>query len=953
MGAWGVSGLLGVWLAAGRETTGRCARPGPCPCARASRGPSAVVLRARLDGARRGALPRAVPWDVGRGASWASEPRRRRRRSTDRPLERTIEWPTLRRHAQPVRLTTRVPVCRLASVRSTRSCRGTPARSRPCRDRAEHMLRSPSTPRTGGTARGGTRAPDPSATLTGGTTRTGARAPDPGTALTGGSTRTGTPRAGSRVGRSPAARRRPGHALPTSRRSLRTKTSRTLRVSLPAHLNSRGRSSSRWPSSASSPWTAFASPRPRVPSSRPFWPSPAARGISAVSDARLSGLGWTEALILDHGLAAPRWAVAGRWAPPALSVRPAPVGLAGPVVSDGLDGAVSAPRGAWRASGVLGGPLSAGRLGAVLSLEASGVGLPATEPGLAGGGRSRRASRSPSAGPGTSDRLSLLVLAGRRTESPDCFRCTESAARLDRELALLAGNRLGPRGRPRRRPRAPPLPRAPERRRRSPGADGRAQPPGPLAVDHRRCTRPARRGRRREHPRGGPEPRPPRWSCPWRALGLQRLEGGVEAWLDAGHRALSLPGAARFLDHGPGCPDRRGAGLQPTAFEVDALDTAPGGWTLAAHLADSLRLGDLTVRLGVRLEAAQASAGESTTGLRLGLGPRLALAWNVGGEGRHWILAHAGRSHQPDLLAVTTRAVLPRERVMAWSDGGFDACARPGPACVQLGGVATLAPGGLPRIDEVAPRMAGAPRARPRGRVRGRWRRTSGLWTEEETGLLTDPEGQWTSKDGAWTSRRTLASDERAWRQSLALGVWARAHTGPARVSLAWSLARSTGTAAGPFDPWLADARTAALAAGPLPDDQRHRVTVTLAPARPPRGRAGRTPAIRHRRSALGDLRRAGFGRAPDGAADAGHRHARLRPGGTERPGRVHRRCVDPPQAGHPVARCPAPARSHPRGGAGAGGNTPVHLSASSARLGAVLRREPPFQLVLGVRAGQ
>ncbi|HET6981807.1 MAG TPA: hypothetical protein VFI53_06680, partial [Myxococcaceae bacterium] len=36
-----------------------------------------------------------------------------------------------------------------------------------------------------------------------------------------------------------------------------------------------------------------------------------------------------------------------------------------------------------------------------------------------------------------------------------------------------------------------------------------------------------------------------------------------------------------------------------------------------------------------------------------------------------------------------------------------------------------------------------------------------------------------------------------------------------------------------------------------------------------------------------------------------------------------------------------------------AGGNTPVHLSASAARLGAVLRREPPFQLVLGIRAGE
>ena len=83
--------------------------------------------------------------------------------------------------------------------------------------------------------------------------------------------------------------------------------------------------------------------------------------VAAAADARLSGLGWTEALTLENGLRAPRWAVAGRWAPPALSARPAPVGLAGPVVADGAEGPVSAPRGAWRASGLLGGPLAGGR----------------------------------------------------------------------------------------------------------------------------------------------------------------------------------------------------------------------------------------------------------------------------------------------------------------------------------------------------------------------------------------------------------------------------------------------------------------------------------------------------------------------------------------------------------------------------------------------------------------
>ena len=673
--------------------------------------------------------------------------------------------------------------------------------------------------------------------------------------------------------------------------------------------------------------------------------------ISAASDVRLSGLGWTETLVLDHGLVGPRWAVAGRWAPPALSSRPASVGLAGPIVSDGVEGAVSAPRGAWRASGVLGGPLSVGRLGAVLSLDASGVGLPATEPGLAGGGRSRQTLALVTRWvPGTADQLSLLLLAGRRTESPDCFRCTEAAARLDREIALFAGIGWGHTFAP---GAGLELRLSLEHHSEAAGAlDSTDAPsrldlsrwitdgaPGPLTADVGASTLEETRSRLRLV------------GSVHGVLGIQRLEGGVDGWLDAGHHALSLPGGVRFLDRGPDC---RAGEAEDCAYrvELDGLDAAAGAWALAAHLEDALRLGDLTVRVGLRLDAAQASAAGSTTDVRLGTGPRLALAWNVGGEGRHWLLAHAGRSHEPDLLAVMARAALPRQRVMAWSDGGFDGCAQPGPGCVQLGGPATVATGGLPRTDEVAVGWRGRPARGLEGGLEGRWRRTSGLWTEEETGLLTDPDGQWTSRDGAWASRRTLTSDARAWRQSLGLGIWARARAGPARVSLVWALTRATGTAAGPLDAWLADPRTAPLAEGPLPDDQRHRVTVSLALFAHPavelgarlryatgaplwetfgvRGSAGlRTVRGARGTGVLSDLPVAL--RDPDVfTADA---WLRLRLGMLF-PGALPR--LDLTLEAAQVA----------------GGNTPVHLSASAGRLGAVLRREPPFQLVLAVRAG-
>jgi hypothetical protein len=674
--------------------------------------------------------------------------------------------------------------------------------------------------------------------------------------------------------------------------------------------------------------------------------------VPAATDARLGGLGWTETLALEDGLRTPRWAVAGRWAPPALSARPAPVGLAGPVVADGAEGPVSAPRGAWRASGLLGGPLAGGHLGAALSLDASGVGLPPTEPGLAGGGRARQALALTTTWlPGPSDRLSLLVLAGRRSESPDCFRCTDAAARVDRELAFLAGlgwvHQLGPISELELRLSA-------EQRSASAGARSPTDAPsrldltrwitdgapGPLGPDLGASTLDESRTRIRLS------------GSVQATLGFQHLEAGIEGWLEGGHRALWLPGGVRFLERGTACA---GGDTEDCAYrvEVEPLDVSSGGWALAAHLQDTLRLGPVAVRAGLRLDAAQASAGESSTGLRLGLGPRLSLTWKVTGDGRHWLVAHAGRSHDPELLAATARAVLPRERMVAWSNAAFDGCARPGSSCVQLGGTARIAPGGLPRTDEVAVGWRGRPARGVEGGFEARWRRTSDLWTEEEAGLLTEADGQWTSRDGTWSSQRFVAADGRAWRQALGLGAWARARTGPARLFLTWSLSRVTGTAAGPFDPWLVDARTAALAAGPLPDDRRHRVEVSIALLAHPAVELGArlryatggplwetfsvpdSAGLRTVRGMRGTgvLSSAEVAlRDPDVfAADA---WLRLRLG-TLFPG------VLPPRLDLTVEAAQV-----------AGGNTPVHLSASAGRLGAVLRREPPFQLVLAIRAG-
>jgi len=671
---------------------------------------------------------------------------------------------------------------------------------------------------------------------------------------------------------------------------------------------------------------------------------------SAAADTRLTGLGWTDEVTLEHGLAEARWALSGRWAPPALSARAAPVGLGGPVVAEGGEGAVSAPRGAWRASGLLGGPLAGGRLGAVVSLEANGVGLPAVEPGLASGGRARQTlALTTTWNPGEADRLSLLVLAGRRTESPDCFRCTEPAARVDRELAAFAGlgwaHALGTWA-------GLELRLAAEHRSRA--AEARSTPSGPSHLDLSSWVTD-----------GAPGPVGPDLAASTldeaqtrlqlvaglhTVLGLQRLEAGVDARVDTGRSTAQVPGGVRFLDRAGACHHVETAGCA-FRIEVAPADVQSRGWTLSAHLADTLRLGEVTLRAGVRLDTAQATAGEATTGLRLGVGPRLALAWNVGGAGRHWLLAHAGRSHDAELQAVAARAVLPVQRVAAWSDGAFDGCALPGPSCVRLGGPAAFTPGGLPRMDEVALGWRGRPARGLEGGVEARWRQTAQLWTEEESGLLTDDRGRWTGVDGQWTSRRVLAAQGRAWRRALGLGAWVRARAGPARVSVGWSVAHVTGSAAAPFDRWLADPRTASLATGPLPDDQRHQVLVSLS-------------LLAHPAVELGARLRYATGAplwetftVPD---SAGLRTVLGERGtGVLRSAQVSLRDPDLLVADAWIRlRLGALFPVLPRldltveAAQVAGGNAPVHLSASSGRLGAVLRREPPFQLVLGFRAG-
>jgi len=673
----------------------------------------------------------------------------------------------------------------------------------------------------------------------------------------------------------------------------------------------------------------------------------------AISDARLGGLGWTERLETRSGIDGLHWALDARWAPPLLSASPAAVGLGGAVIAEGPEGAaVAAPRSSWHGAGLLAGPLGPS-FGLALAFEALGTGLPAPQPGLAAG---HRAAQKLLLGatflPGARDTVSLTLLGLRHTESPDCFRCTEAAARQVTGLDL--GGTL--RWRHRLEPGELEVHAGLEVRRQDAGAvraeagasvldlstwitDGAPGPLDPSTGASAESTQRSRLG-------GGASLELP--------VAAHLLLAGVEATLDRFHGARWTPGGQRLVNrNGPCDPDGRSG----CAFRVmvDAVDVPAQAWAVAAYLQDSAVLAPgFHARLGLRAELGAGEADGTGTGTRIGLGPRLALSWDVGNRGTHWLISQAGRSHDLALLDAVLNAQRPLQRIGVWdaTAGTFSACGTPAPDCVWSGGPGRVAAGGLPHVDGTTLGWRGRLDRRSELGLEVSWQRISGLWTEHETRLLTDSDGLWLPPaDGIWRTRRLVVADPEAWRRTLSLGAWFQLRPGAFRLQGAWRVARVEGTAAAPFDAWRVDPRTSALARGPLPDDHRHRASLTVGWLPHPGvlvetrmrfvsggplwetaavpGSEGRRTVLASRGDGLLDGKRVPL-RDPDVAT----LDVRLRL-------RLHAWLVGWPRMELTLEALRA-----------VGGNAPVRLSASESRLGSVLRREPPLHVAIGLRAG-
>jgi hypothetical protein len=613
---------------------------------------------------------------------------------------------------------------------------------------------------------------------------------------------------------------------------------------------------------------------------------------------------------------------------------------------------VAAPRASWRGTGPWG-PL-APSFGLSLALDAVGVGFPAPESGLASGSRSRqRGLLEATLLISEHDALTFTVLGTRTTESPDCFRCTEAAARQTTTLGLGGGLRWRHRftGGAELQGHAGLEMRWREARALGGGerpstldlaswvTDGA---PGPLETAIAASAEASQRGRLET----GADLHLP--------LGRHLVEVGAEAALDRLQLARWTPGGERLVNVDGGCDAADSSGC---AFRllVDPLDLSARAWTVSGYLQDSAALAaGLTVRVGLRLDLGAADAEGAATGARLALGPRLALRWDVGRRGAHWILAEAGRSHDLDLLDAVVAAQRPRQRVAAWDGtaGTFAACTTPAPACPWSGGTAAIVPGGPPRADAVTLGWRGRLDRRAEVGLELGWHHASGFWTERETRRTTDAAGRWLPPlDGVWQSRPVVLADPDAWRRTVSLAAWFELRPGAFRLQGSWRAARMEGTAAGPFDAWRVDPRTAALAQGPLPEDHRHRATLTVGWLPHP----GVLLETRMRFVSGGPLWETASVPGSEGRRTVLAARGQGLLDGQSVPLR------DPDVVTLDLrlrVRLQAWLRASPRLELtlevlrAVGGNAPVHLSASERRLGSVLRREPPFHVAFGIRAG-
>jgi len=332
---------------------------------------------------------------------------------------------------------------------------------------------------------------------------------------------------------------------------------------------------------------------------------------------------------------------------------------------------------------------------------------------------------------------------------------------------------------------------------------------------------------------------------PWSALSTRQRRGEVALRLTGGDGALSwktgaqvaleravrqgsIPGGVRFLDLGGPCTEGRSEGC------LARLEVAPG-----RDVGASLRLGafaqvafrpvpPLTVWLGLRLEAGRLTVPGGPSPWLAGAGPRVTLAWDAAGDGRHLLLLHAGRAHEVGDAALALRAgVQPLQRLGLFDAPGrsFPECATPGARCLFTGGPAGTRWGTLaaPRLDEVGAgyRAALAPGLRAGLDASLAW--VDGLWQEQEVNRLRDGAGGLAgSADGTFRSIRQVGSAPSGLQRHQTVDAWLLAHPGRLDARVGYTLAWSSGTASQPFDDQLRDALRPGLASGFLPSDRRH-----------------------------------------------------------------------------------------------------------------------------------
>lgn len=342
----------------------------------------------------------------------------------------------------------------------------------------------------------------------------------------------------------------------------------------------------------------------------------------------------------------------------------------------------------------------------------------------------------------------------------------------------------------------------------------------------------------------------PSVSWKMKAAGTHQFKAGVQySWL-IDKQNTGVSGDQTYTDRGGVCDPNNLAGTASFCFtRTDYVGNTFENGRLTSNLGTRAYVSDigafiqdrwtinrqLTIIPGFRVDVGKlyGDNGALITNLS-GVGPRLSLTYDVLGDRKSLITAHAGRSNDVGNIFIAQHgnpAIQSYTATFNTANNAFPNCvANPtGPGCTSAGGSSgrSIVFGSTaPHVDEVA---LGFHQEAAEETVLGidlDYRYYGNMWTDQEVNRIWDASGSRVLGyvNGVSQSIIRSSTPDSAYRQYEGMDLWVQGTPGRWDLLASYTLAFNQGTVADYFDGYQTNPRMTQFFDGNTPDDRRHTV---------------------------------------------------------------------------------------------------------------------------------